>query len=49
VDLKPKKEPGPEKRPREVIRTIRGNAPNMWDKPRGQRPDRLNPPAYQSS
>jgi hypothetical protein len=46
---KPGKESAPEKRPREVIHIVRGNDRNMWDKPPGQRPDRLNPPVYEQS
>jgi hypothetical protein len=49
MDGKKVNEPGPEKRPREVIRIVRGNDRNMWTTPPGQRPDRLNPPVYQPS
>jgi hypothetical protein len=46
---KPKKDPGPDNRAREVLKIVRGNDRNMWEKPPGQREDRLNPPVYQSS
>jgi hypothetical protein len=49
MDAKPKQEPRPEKRRREVIRIVRGNERNMWAKPRGQRPDRLHPPTYEAT
>ena len=42
-----KPDPGSEKRPRDVVRTVRGNERNMWDEPRGQKPERLDPPTYE--
>lgn len=48
MDAQPKNDPGPEQRPRDVIRIVRGNDRNMWIKPPGQRPDRLNPPTYET-
>ena len=49
MDGKPKKVPAPGKRTRAVIRIVRGKDRNMWTKPPGQRPDRLNPPIYATS
>ena len=49
MDSKPKKQPGPEMRPRGVIHIVRGDDRNMWTKPPGQKPERLNPPTYKSS
>jgi len=48
MDGRPKNDPGPKKRPRGVIRIVRGNDRNMWAKPPGQRPERLNPPIYEA-
>jgi hypothetical protein len=48
MDSKPRNEPGPA-RPRDGVHVVRGNEPNMWTKPPGQRPDRLNPPIYEPS
>ena len=47
MDSKPKKEPGPEKRSRDIIRIVRGDDRNMWTKPPGQRRDRLISPTYE--
>ena len=49
MDNKPEKQPGPETRPRDVTRIVRGNGRNLWTKPPGQRPERLNPPTYEPS
>ena len=49
MDPKPSHDPKPAKAPKGIIRIRRGNDRNMWTKPLGQRPERLNPPVYDPS
>lgn len=49
MDGKPKNVPTPGKRTGQDIQIVRGNDRNMWIKPTGQRPERLNPPIYEPS
>ena len=45
----PKDDPNPAPVPRRGAQVRRGRERNMWTKPAGQRPSRLEPPVYEET